>query len=107
MVHHLLVAVANAQPGRDEEFNSWYETVHMPEVLALSGFVAARRYETAEDKPDVPRYMAVYEIEGDADEAMGGLFKTMQDGGFTMSDSLDTGSASMTLYRARTPKILR
>lgn len=43
---------------RDGEFNDWYNLEHLPQVVALDGFVCARRYVT--DKI-VPRYLAWYE----------------------------------------------
>ncbi|MBI1179522.1 MAG: hypothetical protein GC201_03125 [Alphaproteobacteria bacterium] len=107
MSDHLLVAISSAQPGREDEFNAWYETVHMGEVLNLPGFVGARRYEPAQEGDEPARYMAVYEIEGDADVAMGALMDTVKGGGFTMSDSIDSSTVSMVLYRARTPRMMR
>ena len=37
----LLVESRPSAPERDAEFNEWYESVHMPEVLALDSFVSA------------------------------------------------------------------
>ena len=106
MADHLLVAVSNAQPGRDEEYSTWYETIHMPEVLALPGFVAARRYAPSPLSADGPnRYMAVYEIDGDVDVAMAGLMDAVRGGKLNMTDSIDSKTVTMTVYKATTPKI--
>src|SRR5438445_350425 len=32
----------------EEEFNAWYNTEHLPELLALPGFLEARRYGAVE-----------------------------------------------------------
>ena len=48
--HHMLV-FTNPLPGREAEFNKWYDEVHLPEVLQVKGFVAARRYVVSGDSP--------------------------------------------------------
>ena len=63
----LLVESRPSAPERDAEFNEWYESVHMPEVLALDGFVSARRFRPV--RPGEP-YVAVYEIDADDDLAI-------------------------------------
>ena len=106
MADHLLVAISNAQPGRDDEYSNWYETIHMQEVLALPGFVSAQRFAPAQPPQDSPaRYMAVYEIEGDADAAMSGLMNAVRGGTLNMTDSIDAKTVAMVLYKATTPKI--
>jgi hypothetical protein len=106
MADHLLVAISNAQPGREDEYSKWYETVHMQEVLALPGFVSAQRFAPAQPPQDgSARYMAVYEIEGDADAAMGGLMSAVRGGKLNMTDSIDAKSVTMMVYKATTPKI--
>lgn len=63
--------VETAPPeGREDEFNDWYTNVHIPEMLSVPGFVAARRYRLVEDAPlnagtAKPKYLAVYEMEAD------------------------------------------
>jgi hypothetical protein len=49
-------------PDRDQEYNTWYDEVHLPELVALDGFVSARRLRPVDG--DGP-YLALYEIEGD------------------------------------------
>ena len=34
-------------PKYEEEFNAWYNTEHLPELLALPGFLDAARYVAA------------------------------------------------------------
>lgn len=46
-------------PKHEEEFNAWYNTEHLPELLALPGFLDAARYVAAKGGP---KYLAVYEI---------------------------------------------
>ena len=50
--------------AREAEFNDWYDGTHTPELLAVPGFVSARRYRRVGDD-GAPEYLAVYEIEAD------------------------------------------
>jgi hypothetical protein len=67
-VKGILVVMSDAVEGTDDEFNRWYDDIHLADVLAVDGFVAARRFEAV---PSVHgeiadrRYLAIYEIEAD------------------------------------------
>jgi hypothetical protein len=43
----------------EEEFNAWYNTEHLPELLPLPGFLDAARYVATRGGP---KYLAVYEL---------------------------------------------
>ena len=43
-----------------EEFNAWYNTEHLPELLAVPGILSAARYEAVKGGP---QYLAYYELE--------------------------------------------
>jgi hypothetical protein len=60
------IMVVQSRPvsaDREDEYNEWYSSVHIPEILAIPGFVSARRYKVI--GPDGPVYVAVYDIEAD------------------------------------------
>ncbi len=63
MARYKLVALSNAAQGRDDDYNEWYNTQHMPDVLAVPGFVSAERLTCIGEGPH--RYLAIYEIETD------------------------------------------
>lgn len=44
----------------DEEFNAWYNTQHLPQLLALPGVLDAARYVAVKGGP---KYLAAYELE--------------------------------------------
>ncbi len=97
----------NAVGGEDEEFNHWYDTVHIPEILQIPGFVAAQRFEfdaeaTTAQAPDY-RYLAVYEVEGSGADAAAALRRAIPL--LQMSETLDA-SRSLVLYRAITDRIV-
>ena len=66
-----MLGFTNAAEGKDEEFNRWYDDVHLADVLKVDGFVAAQRFGLeGMDGGDSPhRYLALYEIETDDIEA--------------------------------------
>ena len=88
-------------PDRDEEYNVWYNTVHLPELMGIPGFVGATRYRLVEGlgkgtAPSEQRYLALYEIEGDVAAAYTAL--TSGGGTLQISDSLDPASARLTFW---------
>lgn len=56
-----LLAIWNAiTPEHEARFNDWYDAEHVPERLALPGFLAARRYRDARSPH---RYCALYDTD--------------------------------------------
>ena len=55
----LLVYTDLADAKYEEEFNAWYNTEHLPELLTLPGFLDAARYVATRG---APKYLAVYEL---------------------------------------------
>lgn len=85
----VLVVMTDPVPGREAEFDDWYDRVHLPEILALPSFTAARRYVLQDELDNAGasrRYLALYEVTSaaaashDLSEARPGL---------TMSPALD------------------
>lgn len=59
-----VVRTRPVSPDRDGELNEWYDGTHVPELLAVPGFVSARRFRRVGGDGG-PEYLAVYEIEAD------------------------------------------
>jgi antibiotic biosynthesis monooxygenase (ABM) superfamily enzyme len=57
----LMEVRVNIAPEKEEEFNHWYNTVHVPEILAVPGFIRGRRFIRVSG--DKVKYMALYELE--------------------------------------------
>ena len=53
-----LVIWNDVAPGSEGQFDRWHITEHLPELLAVPGFLRGRRY-TADS--DLPRYFTLYE----------------------------------------------
>jgi hypothetical protein len=70
MAKYTFVVLTNPTPGKEAEYNRWYNEQHIPDVLQASGFVAAQRFRLADtqmggDNNKPYRYLALYEIETD------------------------------------------
>ena len=64
MERWILVADTNCSiPTREEEFNHWYNTIHIPDVLEAPGILRATRYESNKPREGHGKYLAVYDIE--------------------------------------------
>lgn len=107
----LYFVLSNAVEGRDDEFNDWYDSTHVPDILALEGFVSAQRFRrsSALDRPGAPApefaYAAVYEIAGDPVEAVKRLGAAVKDGTVGISDAIAPGLTS-TLFDAMGEKVV-
>ena len=55
----LLTFAADIPPALEDDFNRWYEEEHIPERLAVPGFLRACRYRALVGSP---KYLAVYEV---------------------------------------------
>ena len=96
---------SSAIEGREDEYNNWYETIHMAEVLALPGFVSAQRYQVADDGTGGAKTVAVYELVGDPQAALAALAEAVAST-MNMSDSMDPASVVTKLLSARTAKMV-
>lgn len=58
---YLHIVRVDVDPEVDDEFNRWYDTVHIPALLACPGWLSARRYVVIDGGP---KYLAMYEVAG-------------------------------------------
>lgn len=58
---YLHIVRVDIAPEVEEAFNHWYDTVHIPALLACPGWLSARRYVVVDGGP---KYLAVYEVAG-------------------------------------------
>jgi len=97
----MVVEAGPVDPDREDDFNEWYSTVHLPELLAVPGFVRARRYKVSgAGQPGRHRYLTIYELEADDLEApLRELRARRQAGHGTGTDALSTDPGSVvTIY---------
>ncbi len=60
---HIMITSTECEAGREAEFHDWYDTVHIPDLLAIPGVVSAKRYASTASEGN--RWLAIYELEGD------------------------------------------
>jgi len=64
MERWLLTVETNcSDPLREDDFNEWYDKVHLPDILTTPGFVRAARYVNNAAGQGQAKFLAVYEIE--------------------------------------------
>ena len=107
--HDLFLVFSNATEGCDDEFNRWYDSVHVPDVLDVPGVEAAQRYDLApmevpeyEGAPPPPppahRYLAVYQLSRGADEVMAEFLARITSGQMSLSETLDMSTVGMSTW---------
>ena len=99
----LFVQSNPSSPDREDEYNKWYSTVHIPEVCAVPGVTGASRFKVSDAAPvgpDVPRYSAVYELEADdLGTVLAEIASRAMDGRMHMSDAMAMDPVpSMVIY---------
>lgn len=108
MPRYTMLVSTNPVDGREGEFNDWYDNQHVPDVLKLEGFVAARRLRLADTVPPqdcTHRYLAVYEVEAESVEAAGKvLTEGFASGALPLSGALDLSSLTMLYFEPVTDR---
>jgi hypothetical protein len=92
---HKMVVLAKAAPGRVDDLAEWYDRRHIPDLLAVPGFVSAERHSVMPVKAPSGMqswdFMLIYEIAGENPfailQAMGGMMGTER---MPVSDALES-----------------
>jgi len=71
----VLIFGTRPAPGRDREFNEWYDATHVRQMCEIPGIVSGRRYALCDTQmmpPDAAQhdYIAIYEFETDGVQAL-------------------------------------
>ena len=96
MSRYMLLAFSKPVKGREVEYHSWYNNIHMPEVLNVPGFASAQRF-----KVEVPmvgempgHYLALYQMKADNPEAVAAAKKALLTAEMQQSDAIDRSSGA-------------
>ena len=91
----VFLALSNAvSDDVDAEFNTWYDDVHVPEVLRIPGVASCRRFRLASEQvipaePTTRRYLALYEVDVERWDTFASEFHTrFGDGRITIRPDL-------------------
>ncbi|EIV92437.1 hypothetical protein [Frankia sp. QA3] len=108
MARALFLVLSNPVDGRDDEYNKWYDEVHIRDVCGVPGVVSAQRYQV---RPDIPpadvapgegalpqRHLAVYELDDEPAKVFGEFLARVGDGRLPLSDTLDMSSVVMSVW---------
>jgi hypothetical protein len=108
---YTFVVLTNPTPGKDAEFNRWYNEQHIPDVLNAAGFVCAQRFKLSDtqNNPKVDqthKYLALYEIE--TDDLQASLRDLQSRAGtpdMVMSDAIDLKGANARIFEPVAEKV--
>jgi hypothetical protein len=90
---------AAAKPGREAEFNDFYDRQHIPDVLKSPGFVRCRRLRALGEAGPAGKYVALYEIESDDPEAViSRLYRLLGTDSLPPNPATDRSQTKVTLY---------
>ena len=96
---YTLIVYTSPVDGKEDEYNAWYDDVHLAEFSALPGVINGRRFKVAKDGQ--PQYAAVYELSAHPDAVMGAMNEGIKNGTVHMTDTLDMTSLVMTTLTPR------
>jgi hypothetical protein len=102
----LFMVLTNPVDGRDDEYNQWYDNVHLADVQRVPGVVGAQRYELVPTgsegaPPPTHRYLAIYEIDRKANEVLSELMARAGGPQMPLSPALDLTTINMTVWKPR------
>lgn len=106
MLDRMLAVISDPTPGQEDEYNAWYDSVHIPEALGIPGFRAARRFRMI-DRPEDPghtlgaSYLTLYELDSDPETAMANLRKARKEDRLSpLSPAVDAESIRRVTFEA-------
>lgn len=112
MKEYVLVVYSNPVPGREDEYNDWYNNQHLQDVLAQPEYVQARRYKLTDLKldPQMPdashEYVAFYHINTDNPEAaLQGMVERVEAGVIGLSEAMAPNFLAY-CYEAASPLVV-
>lgn len=103
MARYNFIVYSNPTPGMEDEYNRWYDERHIPDVLAVPGFVSATRMQLIPGHgSDSHRYLAIYQLDcNDPKAALDDLNSRAGTERMMMSDAIDLGTVSVNLFQER------
>ena len=101
---------SNPAAGKEEEYNTWYDTQHAQDVVAVPGFVTAQRFVVSETplrttKPPA-KYLVIYKIvTNDLEAVVAEVVRRLETGMTVLSPAFDRASSSGAIYKTIGPVI--
>lgn len=67
MAYPMFLIFTNCVEGKEDEFNDWYDNIHLADVLKIPGIVSGTRFRLGDvqrtDAPAKYRYVAIYQLD--------------------------------------------
>jgi hypothetical protein len=110
VAHHLFLAFAAALEGKREEYEAWYDSQHLPDVLRVPGFISAQRYHVVGRRPEKTtrgyQYLTIYEIDSDdIDGTIGELRSRIAAGAISTGTLFDPALLGFYTVTAASPRL--
>ncbi len=112
MAKYNFVVLSGPTAGREAEYNDWYSTQHLRDVLAVPGFVSAQRFKLQDNNGGPAAgamthpYMAVYEVDtNDVGKSFAELLRRAGTPKMPLSEALDQKNVVTGLYGPITEKM--
>lgn len=103
MKDYVMLVETNPVAGREDEYNDWYQHIHLPEVLALKGFKAAGRYRRVTEG-GAYHYLAIYAVAAQCPEAILAALDAAVPR-MNMSAAIDLDELALTIFEATGPLV--
>jgi hypothetical protein len=103
------VVLTNPVDGQEDEFNRWYDEVHLHNFLRfVEGAVSVQRFHYVDPLSDAPpwRYLAIYEWDAESPEAARAALSRARDAGrLPIADALDVQTAQHWIFEPLAPAL--
>jgi hypothetical protein len=101
----MLLVLTNPIEGKEQEFNEWYTSQHIRDILKVGGVVAAQRFRFLAGKGGFG-YLALYELETDDPEAVLATIRERdKNGTHLISEAVNRNDVYAGLFEAITERM--
>lgn len=108
MARYKFVVMSDPVEGREDEYNDWYNNIHLHDIVSVPGFVAAQRFrlEKSVGGHIANRYLTIYEMDCDDPEAsFDALTAASQSGSMFISGALNLDTVSAGIFSECSPLV--
>lgn len=101
----VLLVMTNAVAGKEHEFNQWYTSMHIHDILKIPGVVSAQRFQFRAGNAGFG-FLALYELETDDPEGVLGIIRERdRNGTHAISEAVNRTDLFAGLFDQMTERI--
>jgi len=109
MARYKMVVMSKPAAGREQEYNDWYQNVHLKDVCGVKGVVSAQRFRfslSLVQGSDPLPYLAIYDIEtDDINQTLADLTGRVAAGQMVISTALSLENSFGAVYEEMGPVV--